>query len=369
MSIKDTPPTLTGDDILKMSVKELDLLYSQFNTRLFYNWDTSTKDDKVAISRGDFIPALLSAYFQVKYHVVTMRDKYGFGHMFRYDWDKCIYRPDSEAYFTENIKDMWKDKFHKGLIGSTILDLQASTALDRELFKLDPHYIPVQNGILYLHQDINKKWAIALLENDPKYYVVNRLPVEYDPSAECKQWDSFMLSSYPMYSAFLQDWIGTILWRFIDAPGLAVMLHGPTRTGKSTLIETLERFVGNNNKVTIPLQGLNDKNERVRLYQKLLCAWADIGKTEMKNSGMVKGIISGDTQSARRLYENSFDFSPYAQLIFSCNQVPYVYDDSDAWYGRWKIVQVDQHQYYDGDPNIIKDLKRRPRSPQELSGI
>lgn len=149
----------------------------------------------------------------------------------------------------------------------------------------------------------------------------------------------------------------------------AVILIGPTRTGKGTFIYTIETLIGDSNTVKIPLQNIKDSYERARTYKKLLCSWSDINKIAIQESGFIKTLISGDKQSGRYLYENPFDFQPYIKIIQSANMTPQVDIDRDDWWERFNIIFVHSHQYFDDDPEFNPNLKAELTTPEELSGI
>lgn len=225
--------------------------------------------------------------------------------------------------------------------------------------------IGFENGIL----DINKtpyKW----LPHSPEYFFTELLKIKYNPKAKCKVWLKFLNSSfYPEDVVFLQQWVGSCLLREIVKPNWkCVVLHGPTRTGKSTFVHVLKALFGTA-AVSVALHCFKDKYERYRFYGKLLNAHADISSNELHDTSWFKTVIAGDNISARTLYFPSIEFSPYTKHLFCCNNLPQTWDDTDAFWDRMRLTQVNREQFFPINEHTIGNLFTLLTAPEELSGI
>jgi len=117
--------------------------------------------------------------------------------------------------------------------------------------------------------------------------------------------------------------------------------------------------------VSVALQNFKDKFERYRFYGILLNAHADISSDELHDTSWFKTIVAGDNISARTLYFPSIEFSPYTKHIFCCNDLPQTWDDTDAFWGRVRLTSVNKQQFFDNNPNIIRDLFAQLTTPEE----
>jgi putative DNA primase/helicase len=358
-----TLPNLKATHISSAEENELRMLYTSVGIGMFQH---SYRGKEGVTRRTSVKPDLLSAYIRRLHPIVTLRDN---DDMYRYDWMSHRYLIDAETFIRETVKELLGQQFSKVVVDQVIYDIKATTGVNREDFVLDPNYIPVKNGLIYLKQQSNKKWSLELLPNSPEYYVVNRLPVDYNPAAQPVVWEPVIndvLKNDDVH--FMQEFFGsTLVRKLLDH--LALMLIGPTRTGKSTIIFVLQTMIGEDNSVEIALHDLQDTFERARLYKKMLCSHADISSKDLKESTRIKVLISGDRQSARRIYRESFEFKPFIKLVYSCNELPFSPEDTDAWYQRWKLMSVNQYQFFPGDPKTIPNLKETLTAPDELSGI
>jgi putative DNA primase/helicase len=120
----------------------------------------------------------------------------------------------------------------------------------------------------------------------------------------------------------------------------------------------------------VPLHKLeSDRFSVSRLYGKLVNCCADLPSEDLESTSMFKALTGGDIITGERKYENSFDFKPYARLLFSANHPPRSRDASKAFFDRWVVVPFDR--------SFRGTSRERPRSeidaaladPKELSGV
>lgn len=134
--------------------------------------------------------------------------------------------------------------------------------------------------------------------------------------------------------------------------------HGPTNTGKSTHLNFLTALLGKN-ATSIPLQELaNDKFKRARLFGKLANVFADLDNMVLKQGqGTVKAMLSGDPITAEYKGYDSFEFKPTATHHYSTNEFPASYDQTDAWFDRYKIIDWSrQFADKDKDRNLLDKM-------------
>ena len=341
-----------------MDVNSLRTIYQNIGIKLFYE-KTKTGES--------FRSQLLSMYLTRTQPCVTMRDN---GQIYVYDFNKGDYKENGKTYLVELIREILREKYVNHTAEEVINHIKVMTYKDRDDFKLPLNLIPTRNGIIEIPVDAGGKWDFSkkrLVKNSPEHFVVNRLPISYDPSAKCPRWIKFIEEIFhPDDIKLIQEYVGYCLYRdFIYHKVL--MLVGPTRTGKSTFLFILTSLLGKSNVVSIPLHDLSEKFQRVRIYLKLANILADLSKKQMKDTSIFKQMTGRDLISARRLYENSFEFIPYSKYAWSCNEIPPVEEDDPAFFIRWKITTVNKKQYFDGAKGT--DNRLSYKLVLELSGI
>jgi P4 family phage/plasmid primase-like protien len=150
----------------------------------------------------------------------------------------------------------------------------------------------------------------------------------------------------------------------------AICLVGEGGNGKSAFLDLAANFVGTENVCHLSLQRLElDRFSAARLYGKLANICPDLPSDRLSSSAMFKSITGCDRITAEFKYRDSFEFTPFARLLFSANRLPPSNDTSQAFFDRWLIVPF---------PNRFRHTRREtPRSilqqqlctRGELSGV
>lgn len=222
------------------------------------------------------------------------------------------------------------------------------------------HLLPLQNGLLDLT-------TFELKEFTPDIYFTFKLPLWYDPEADCPLFKKFLSEVlYPEDIPTMQELFGYCLWRDYHIQK-AFMLVGEGSNGKSTLIGVLKAFLGAENTASIAIQTLeHDRFAVSTLYNKLANLYADLPDKALYSTGTFKMLTGGDPISADKKFRERFTFVNYAKLIFSANKLPQVFDNTDAFFRRWVIITF---------PNVFtedkadKHLLEKLTTEEELSGI
>ena len=220
-------------------------------------------------------------------------------------------------------------------------------------------FIPCANGVLW-----RSELGYRLLPFSPAFGYTYRIPVKYDPKAQCPKIDKFI-------SEVVSEDARQILYE-IPASCLlqssefhfAYMLVGSGSNGKSTYLKLLERFLGKENISNVSLQELcEDRFKAAELVGKLANIHADIPKKAIKYTGKFKMLTGGDTITVEKKYKDPFSFTNTARLIFSANELPEVSDKTYAFWRRWIIVEFPNK--FPPNPDLIKELT----TDEELSGF
>ncbi len=212
--------------------------------------------------------------------------------------------------------------------------IRAHTYVDRRLFDSDDSKLVVENGVLDL---VTGKLG-AHTPHEPCRIKLN---VAYDPDALSPHYDEFMSRVVPDEEdrLTLHELFGAALLR--NSPNLEkiTMCTGEGANGKSTLLGVYNDILGNQNVAHVSIHDLiNHRFMRSNLDGKLANIYADISNNELEHMGVVKSLVTGETVTVEKKGTNSFDIENHAKLIFSCNRLPEISEDSDAIFRRFVII-------------------------------
>lgn len=273
--------------------------------------------------------------------------------------------------------------------------LKASTVIDEKEMDNDPFTICVENGLLSINPET---WEITLLPHDPNYMNMIKLPVSYVPGSDCpkiKQFikDLFITNQCPEcnrvidgntcptcktkgietgYNSVLivEELFGYLIFKryFIHK---AFLFIGAGRNGKSTLLNLIRNFLGNENVTSIPIHKLGDRFTPSELFGKLANVSGDISSDALKHTERFKEITGEDFLLVERKFQQPFYMVNVAKQIFTGNQAPKTGDGSYGFYSRFIILNfLKRFDFEPGadkspNPNLLRDLT----SPEELSGL
>jgi len=304
-----------------------------------------------------FVPAYVARELMDAYQYVTRKKDET---IFRYAPESGVYELLGEAH----AKRMIRKKLGKHLSISRqreiINFIKVSTLKDLE--DAPERLIVLKNGILDL-----KSGKIEGFNAD--YFILNALPVEYEPNADCPQFKKFLDEVVAKEDqATIQEYCGYCLLRDYRHHK-SLLLVGEGANGKSTFLEVLRRMLGSPNVANEPLQTLITNRFAIsQLYGKLANIYPDLPAIALKDTGFFKMLTGNDTISAEYKFKDRFDFKNYAKLIFSCNRVPETPDDTVAFFRRWIIINF-PNQFLEHDPRTDKSILEKLTTEKELSGI
>lgn len=232
-----------------------------------------------------------------------------------------------------------------------------------------PNLILLRNGIY----NLSKKEFIPtgtpeFQEYIRKYLFTARIEAEYNPEiTECPTIDAFLQQVVrPEDVPLLYEIAGYCLMNGYPIHALFIM-HGSGANGKSTYLTLIQKFLGERNVSNVSLQGLSeDRFASALLYGKRANIFADLPKEGVKEFGLIKALTGGDAITAQGKFQKLFSFVNSAKLIFACNQIPAVYDETDALYRR--LIIVDFPNKFEG-PQADTKLIEKLTDPKEISGL
>lgn len=280
-----------------------------------------------------------------------------------YVFERGVYRPHGEAHIAQRVKSIlvatddtkhWSSHRAREVVEFIRVDAP-------RLWERPPvDALNLLNGLL----DLSSR---TLRPHAAEYLSPVQLPVTYDPTATCPRWESFLARVVPDDCRRLPYELvaGSMRGGVLDQQ--AVLLVGSGENGKSTLLDAIVAFLGRENVASLALHRLElDKFSVVRLLGKLANICADLPSEHLTSTSTFKALTGGDRMTGERKFQGSFEFTPFARLIFSANHYPQSQDSSQAFFRRWLVVPFDAviepHER-------IRDLAARLADPCELSGV
>ena len=309
-------------------------------------------------SSGNFIPESLATDIMKDYSFLTLKDN---EEIYWFDENEGIWKTNGETLIKKIGTDFLREKTKQFYLNETIGYIKAKTYEDRNKFD-NPHLnlLPIKNGILKLD-------TLELIPYSKDYYFTSKLNVEYNPRIDCSQIKKFLSEIVVSDDIkLLVELAGYCLFRKYSIQK-SFMLVGNGANGKSTYLQLLNSFLGQDNICAVSLQDLeHNRFSGSNLYRKLANIYADLPKIALRNPGTFKMLTGGDFVTGEKKFKNQFFFYNYAKLIFSANQVPYVEDDSNAFFRRWIIINFpNKFEGSKADTELLDKLT----TPEEMSGF
>jgi len=276
--------------------------------------------------------------------------------------DDGTWSEDGTQALREKLRSQLQEEYGKQLRNKTKEQLLAGGVISREAFGMPGRKVAVENGLLDLQTG-------ELRPIRPEDRVLWKLPVEYVPDAECPKFERVLRQWLPNGEARdkLQEYVGYALDFNNTSYQVMLMLVGPTRTGKSTFLETIGTLFGEENTTNMSIQYLaNDKWGVAELEQTPVNIRHDLDSTDIRQEGVVKELASGEPMKAERKRQDPYTVHPKTKHLFSANRVPDCSHTDDAFYNRWLMVEFDQQV-----PKDSRDQKLNEKltTSEELSGI
>lgn len=206
---------------------------------------------------------------------------------------------------------------------------------------------PIKKGTHVINITLNNG-TIKFVENEPvlcsfdkEDYQTYQLTYSYDPKATCPQFDAFLNDALPEKDAqdLLLEMIG---YCFVPTKYLkletALILYGPTGTGKSVTHDVVKMIVGQERVGGYTTDEFcNDPNVRAQLRGLLLNYTTEFG--EKFSSEMYKKLISGEDVKIKTLYKDVETMRDYnVKFMFNSNSLPKMNDAGGAMSRRTPIV-------------------------------
>lgn len=196
-------------------------------------------------------------------------------------------------------------------------------------------YVLFKNGVYDLAEQ-------KLKPHSPDYVISNLVPWDYKPDAYSELVDKTLdkLScGDKQIRTLIEECIGYCFYRDSKL-GKCFILTGEKNNGKSTFIFMLNTLLGDDNYSSVDITNLARELDIASLANKLANIKDDIADNYMEglNVSLFKQVATGNRCRGKFLYQDPFDFYPYATLIFSANSIPRIKDTTGAVTKRMVII-------------------------------
>ncbi|MBU2734105.1 hypothetical protein HF641_15530 [Acidithiobacillus ferridurans] len=224
----------------------------------------------------------------------------------------------------------------------------------------------VSNGILRSHDG---EWHLHDYRRED--YRRIRLPITYNPDAECPRFERFLTEVFAGASdasdraLALLEYMGLSLTTTTEYER-ALMLIGNGGNGKSKVLNLMQSMVGEDYRVAVELSQLDNRFQQSHLDGKLINVISETSTDGEMPDSTVKKIISGETLTAERKFKDAFDFRPICKLWITTNHTPSTKDFSDGLFRRFTILQF-QNRFAPEVADTKLDAKLRAEIPGVLN--
>ena len=261
-------------------------------------------------------------------------------------------------------------------------------SIEHEALDAQPWLLNCTNGTLDLRSGV-------LRSHTPTDLLTKCLTIPYEPDAPCPTWQAFLwrimggsqapdtpdMSVGELAQREQADTRATALIGFLQrAIGYSLtgstreqclfILHGPTKTGKSTFLATLRALLGPYGQQADMESFMHKDRQEVRndladlAGSRFVCA-LESQKERRLAENLVKQMTGGtDQMKARFLFQEHFTFKPQFKIFLGTNHKPVIKDTDSAIWERIRLVPFTVQI-----PKDERDKALDERLQAELSGI
>lgn len=250
------------------------------------------------------------------------------------------------------ISELMGQKFNRVMIENIIYFMQNIVPLNQDLLN-QSNMINLNNGILCLD-------TLEFRDHSPAIMSTLRVDYDYAPTTLWDEWISIIseICQQDINKVnLLQEFFGYCLTKD-TSQHKALFLFGPSRTGKSVILESLRLLVGTENCCSLEMENFIKPSNRGMLRNKLVNICTEINSKQTMTDSIFKALVSGEPIMVDPKNKDAYEFRPYCKLVFATNVELTILDRSDAVYKRMLVMDLERiFQEHEQDKQIIDKIK------------
>lgn len=290
---------------------------------------------------------------------------------------KIIYGSDEKFWIYDCAEGYWLSKSNRYIgnrlkefaikIGCYHLNMSTHQGID-SLVKQAQYdlyrEVEPQKGLLNFKNGTYDTSADVFRGHRKEDFLTYVIPYDFDPNAKCPLWDRVLKEWLPDdVILILQELFGNV---FLDNRHEKIgFLVGGGRNGKSVCLEAISQVLGAKNISNFSLSQITEEQGifRASMEGKVLNISMD-NSEKIKNFAIFKGLVSGEPQTMKRLYNQPYSSSNYPKTILAANALPKVEDYSDGYFRRLLIIPFERQI-----PSDDVDTELKEKLVVESAGI
>jgi P4 family phage/plasmid primase-like protien len=228
--------------------------------------------------------------------------------------------------------------------------IEAAVGLAKKMLAVDPSYMDrdlmllnVANGTLDLRTG-------ELRKHKPGDYITKISEIHYDEAADTSAWETTVAEicgedaiepEQRTLTRFMQRWFGYCATGSVREQ-VFVVHWGTGRNGKSTILETIRRVLGEYAGVAASGLVASDgkgfdrhPTEVAALFGKRMVTAHETDENMLLREGLIKSLTGGDRVQARYMREDFFEFDPTHKIQLLTNHKPQIRGQDP---GIWRRV-------------------------------
>ena len=280
--------------------------------------------------------------------------------VYAYDGDSGIFNDDGEAVVRTELTQGLEEQYRAHGMNEALDHIRGRTLVDQEEMGGPDGLIAAKNCVIDLHEQSSR-------DHSPEYRFLSHLGCEFDPEATAPRFQAFLNEVVPSDTerSKLQEFAGYTLMHWGLPYHKALFLVGPTASGKSTFLDTINAMLGEETVASLtPQQLTTERFSGAEFFGKWANIRNDIPAATVENTGMFKEIMAGDPMKAERKRKDPFMFEPTAKHMFAANELPSTSTDDEAFYRRILLVAFPETV-----PEAERDKHLDDKLQAELPGV
>ncbi len=253
-------------------------------------------------------------------------------------------------HITTLAKEMFDPLDYKQTMSSRNLTLELIKTIPESFIPITDfddydNKININKGVL---EKKGKQWSYTLHEDLEEHLkTFNKFPVKFDPNEEGLEIDQVLSEIVGFEKVpLIYELIAYVLMSHVKYQK-AFILYGPTESGKSTLLELMNRFLAGNDikergKI-IEQYRLQDLGKRFRianLMGKIMNQRPELPSKKVMDTEIFKMIVSDPfLKGELKNVQKTVAWRNRCKLLFSCNELPELPKDTgDDFWRRWILI-------------------------------